>query len=60
VVQRVEERGERRQTRTRGKSCSFFLKGVFEEKTNKRDELEEDGRSEYQSDNAYMKNILLN
>lgn len=40
--------------------CSFFFKGVFEEKTNKRDELEEDGRSEYQSDNAYMKNILLN
>lgn len=40
--------------------CSFFFKGVFEEKTNKRDEIEEDGRSEYQSDNAYMKNILLN
>ena len=42
------------------KSIVLFFEGVLE-KTNKRDDLfEEDGRSEYQSDDAYMKNILLN
>jgi len=46
--------------RGREENHVLFFKGVFKEKTNKRDELEEDGRSEYQSDNAYMKNILLN
>ena len=43
------------------KSIVLFLRSFVEEKTNKRDDLfEEDGRSEYQSENAYMKNILLN